>query len=103
MLARSVLQHRWAISPRDTDAPAWINAAHREWEARRMGVYAAMIDRMDQQIGRVLEALRRLGQYDDTLGASAFLIWLPRNGHTNRISHESNLARVIRALRGGSA
>lgn len=32
-----------------------------------MAVYAAQVDRMDQQIGRVLQALRRLGKYEDTL------------------------------------
>jgi len=33
----------------------------------RMAVYAAMIDRMDQGIGRVLAALRETGRFDDTL------------------------------------
>ena len=32
-----------------------------------MAVYAAMVDRMDQSIGRLVDALKRLGQFDDTL------------------------------------
>ena len=67
MQARGVLQHKWAISPRDKDAPAWGDVKFKDWEASRMAVYAAQIDRMDQQIGRVLKALQRLGQYDDTM------------------------------------
>lgn len=66
-LQRGVLQHKWALSPRDADAPAWDGAPNQAWEARRMAVYAAQIDRMDQQIGRVLDTLRRLGKHDDTL------------------------------------
>jgi arylsulfatase A-like enzyme len=67
MLSRGVLQHKWSLSPRDPDAPAWADAPHRQWEAARMAVYAAQVDRMDQQIGRVLDTLRRLGKLDDTL------------------------------------
>jgi len=67
MLQRGVLQHKWALSGRDAAAPAWKDAPHRQWEAARMAVYAAQVDRMDQQIGRVLETLKRLGKYEDTL------------------------------------
>ena len=67
MLGRGVLQHPWAISPRDADAPAWGRSSHHDWEASRMAVYAAMVDRMDQSIGRVLAALDRLGQRENTL------------------------------------
>ncbi|MDV6030264.1 MAG: arylsulfatase [Phycisphaera sp. RhM] len=35
--------------------------------ARRMAIYAAMIDRMDQQIGRVIENLKAAGELDHTL------------------------------------
>jgi len=75
MLARGVLQHRWAISPRDSAAPSWGDAGAKDWEASRMAVYAAMIDRMDQAVGRVVAALRRLGQLDDTL-----ILFLSDNG-----------------------
>ena len=35
--------------------------------ARRMAIYAAMIDRMDQQIGRILNDLKCKGEFDNTL------------------------------------
>lgn len=36
-------------------------------EVRRMAIYAAMVDRMDRNIGRVLAALRKSGQMDNTI------------------------------------
>jgi arylsulfatase len=40
-----------------------------------MEVYAAMIDRMDQAIGRMVEALKNTGQYENTL-----ILYLQDNG-----------------------
>ena len=40
-----------------------------------MATYAAMVDRMDQSIGRLISALKRLGQFDDTL-----ILFLSDNG-----------------------
>src|SRR5262249_30243877 len=53
-------QTGWA----DRDNPAWdaLAADRRADLARRMAVYAAMIDRMDQAIGRVVADLRENGE-----------------------------------------
>jgi arylsulfatase len=88
MRSKEILQHRWPISPRDSEVAAWKDTQHREWEARRMGVYAAMVDRMDQQIGRVLDALRRLGQLDDTL-----VLFLSDNGGCAELMREDGWAK----------
>ena len=53
MNGRSILQQPWDISPRDEAAPPWSRVENKAWEAHRMAVYAAMIDRMDQSIGRL--------------------------------------------------
>lgn len=55
------------LSPRDERVPAWNSARDQEWEANRMATYAAMVDRMDQGIGRILAQLRASGVADDTL------------------------------------
>ena len=55
--------------------PAWEDEEHKAWQARRMEVYAAQIDRMDQGIGRVLDALRETGQWENTL-----IVFLADNG-----------------------
>jgi len=57
----------WELTPRDQRVPAWDDEPLKEWNERRMEVYAAMIDNMDQGIGRIVEAVRKKGQLDDTL------------------------------------
>lgn len=75
MNGRGVLQNPWAISPRDAQAPAFAEVPEPDWEAERMAVYAAQVDRMDQGIGRVVAALTRLGLLEDTL-----ILFLADNG-----------------------
>ncbi len=47
----------------------------RAWESSRMEVYAAMVDNMDQNIGRLLKALEDLGVDENTI-----VIFLSDNG-----------------------
>ena len=47
--------------------PAWKKASHKDWEAERMAVYAAQVDCLDRNIGRVLRALREAGAENNTL------------------------------------
>ncbi|WP_405051356.1 arylsulfatase [Sphingomonas sp. LC-1] len=46
---------------------ASLSKAERAIEARKMEVYAAMVDRMDQNVGRVIAALKAQGRYDNTI------------------------------------
>lgn len=55
------------LAPRDERVPAWSLARDQEWEANRMATHAAMVDRMDQGIGKILAQLRTSGVADDTL------------------------------------
>ena len=77
MRALGVTGPRHALSARPESVPAWQEATGRDEWARLMAVYAAMIDRMDQGIGRVLRALDETGQRDDTL-----VVFLSDNGGT---------------------
>jgi arylsulfatase len=54
----------WELSP---PPKKWADVEHKAWEARCMEVYAAQIDRMDQGIGKILDALKETGRLDDTL------------------------------------
>lgn len=63
------------LSERDPRVPAWESVADPAWEASRMETYAAQVDRMDQGIGRLLDALERTGRLDNTL-----IIFLSDNG-----------------------
>lgn len=62
-----IIDRRWPLTPRDPQAPAWEDAADKEELDLRMAVYAAQIDRMDQNVGRILERLRANGVEDNTL------------------------------------
>ena len=62
-----ILDESWKMAPRDQDSFPWEDAKNKEWESLRMAVYAAQIDRMDQGIGRILEALDSAGVRDNTL------------------------------------
>src|SRR5262249_44431487 len=57
------------LSERTPGVPSWDSLDAKEqdaWDAR-MAVHAAMVDRMDREIGRVLDQLRKDGQSDNTL------------------------------------
>jgi arylsulfatase len=60
-----VLDEQWSMSPRDDRAD--VTGEHAEWERRCMEVYAAMVDSMDQGIGRIVEALQETEQLQNTL------------------------------------
>ncbi len=73
---------------------SWDNLTPEEkaFEAKKMEVYAAMIDRMDQNIGRVLEELERLGQLENSIvffvsdnGASAEVVNLKNDNDDGEI------------------
>ena len=55
--------------PRLPTVPAWEELAPevQAVEAREMETYAAMVDNLDHHIGRILEHLRQIGEYDNTL------------------------------------
>jgi arylsulfatase A-like enzyme len=75
------------LSPRSkfTNHGETVNAENPPWDslpddrradlAMRMAIYAAMIDRMDQNVGRVTAELRAKGELDDTL-----ILFLSDNG-----------------------
>jgi arylsulfatase A-like enzyme len=52
-----------------------LNQQEQQFSARTMEVYAAMVDRMDQNVGRVIEHLKQTKQYDNTI-----IIFLSDNG-----------------------
>ena len=62
-----IVSNRWPLTPRDRSVVEWKDAPNKEWQQRRMEVYAAQVDRLDQGVGRILEAIRRTGEEDNTL------------------------------------
>ena len=65
--ASGILSDKWEISPRNASAGAWQDESNKDWEDLKMATYAAMIDRMDQGIGRILDKVREMGAEENTL------------------------------------
>ena len=64
-LEMDLIDPKWKLSPRD--AEAWKDAKNKAWEIRLMEAYAAMVDRLDQGLGKVIGALEKRKMLDNTL------------------------------------
>lgn len=56
----------WKLSEGESRSYSWESANHK-FEDHRMAVYAAMIDSVDQNIGRLIEVLKDTGEDQNTL------------------------------------
>jgi len=67
----------WKLSPRDERVPAWdsLEADQKEDLDLRMAVYAAMVDRVDQNIGKLVAFLKENNVFENTL-----ILFLSDNG-----------------------
>lgn len=79
-----LVKREWGLSPRAnyprlsegaSVLEAWSDAPDKPWQARRMAVYAAMVECMDRGVGRILDALAKRGIERKTL-----VIFLSDNG-----------------------
>ncbi|MDA8744286.1 arylsulfatase [Rubripirellula amarantea] len=69
MLKLGIIDERWRMSPRDSRIEPWdeVNDSHKKFLLPMVEVYAAMIDRLDQNIGRLVDNLEANGELDNTL------------------------------------
>jgi arylsulfatase A-like enzyme len=67
-VAMGLIDRRWPLSPRLPDSPAWDSLTPEEKDRfdQMMAIYAAMIDRVDQNVGRLVDHLRQQGTLDHT-------------------------------------
>jgi arylsulfatase len=65
------------LPARTAFAPPWdaLSSDAKRRSARRMELYAAMVENLDHHVGRLLQFLKDSGHYDDTL-----ILFLPDNG-----------------------
>ncbi len=75
LVEMGLVDKEWGISDRDDICPEWSQETDRERYDRKMAVYAAMVDRMDQGIGKVLNKIGELGKEENTL-----VLFLSDNG-----------------------
>lgn len=87
------------LGPDEVNRPLpWteLTEKQRKFQAAKMEIHAAMVDRMDREIGRVLEQLRASGVFDNTL-----ILFLSDNGASAEIMVRD--AGHDRAAKPGSA
>ena len=71
------------LGPNEVNRPlVWkeLSREQQEFQANKMAVHAAMVDRMDQEIGRILAQLRKAEMLDNTL-----VVFLSDNGASAEI------------------
>ncbi|HUV71269.1 MAG TPA: arylsulfatase [Terracidiphilus sp.] len=85
-----LLPEKWALTERDLRVPPWQLAAHKEWEIRRMAVYAAQIECLDHNIGKIVAELKMKGAYENTL----ILFMSDNGGNLEELSEPGPLANA---------
>lgn len=72
-----IVDARWPLSPRPNDVPAWDSLSPEEQDRydHLMAIYAAMLDCVDQSVGRLVAGLKERGMYENTL-----ILFLSDNG-----------------------
>lgn len=75
MTNMGLIKKQWKLSPLDQYSLSWNEIEDKDAWDLKMAVYAAMVDRMDQNIGRILAKLSEIGEEDNTL-----LLFLSDNG-----------------------
>ncbi|MCM2373137.1 arylsulfatase [Aporhodopirellula aestuarii] len=78
------------LGPDEVNRPLpWneLNESQQQFQATKMAIHAAMVDRMDQEIGRIIDQLKSMNAFDNTLilfasdnGASAEIM-VRHGGH----------------------
>ncbi|MBA4148930.1 MAG: arylsulfatase [Verrucomicrobia bacterium] len=67
-----LMDPKWKTTPTIGE---WDSVKRKNWESRCMEAYAAMIDNMDQGIGRIVDQLKKDGRFENTL-----ILFLQDNG-----------------------
>lgn len=75
MISLGLFDAKIRLSERDADSIPWADEDQQDEMELRMAVHAAMVDSMDQNVGRLLTALDELGVAENTL-----IIFLSDNG-----------------------
>ena len=75
--AMALVHAKAAMPPRHPMLPAWdsLDADDKALQARGMEVYAGLVSNMDYHVGRMLDFLRDIGEYDNTI-----VLFLSDNG-----------------------
>jgi arylsulfatase A-like enzyme len=75
-----ILPKNQKLPPQLESIKAWatLTAEEKRIESRKMELYAAMVDNLDEQVGRLIEFLKKEGLYENTL-----IVFMSDNGAGN--------------------
>jgi arylsulfatase A-like enzyme len=78
-----------------TDAKSWTSMSNEErsFSAKTMEIYAAMVERMDYNVGRLIDYLRRTNKFDNT-----FILFMSDNGAEGAILEALPLQSVDKSI-----
>lgn len=64
-----IVDAKWPLAPRPKDVPAWDSLSEEDKDRydHLMAIYAAMIDCIDQSVGRMIAGLKERGVFENTL------------------------------------
>jgi len=79
-LKMGIMKPEWKLSPRDAAVKAWseLSTEDKKIEDLTMAVFAAMIDRVDQNIARLMSKLEKLGKLG--VAGNTLFLFLSDNG-----------------------
>ena len=68
-LESGLIPAKYKLSQRPFHIPAWktLSTEEKQWESDRMEVFAAMVDVLDENVGRLVGYLKKKNFLDDTL------------------------------------
>jgi len=77
LIELGIIDEEWQLPGFEKDIQSWdkMSNAEKQHMVKRMAIYAAQIDNMDQGIGQIVTSLKETGQYDNTL-----ILFLSDNG-----------------------
>jgi arylsulfatase len=77
-----LIKKDWPLSPRDPRVLPWAKAPNKAWQANRMATYAAMVEHLDANVGKIMAELSAKNVASNTL-----VLFLSDNGACDEVVH----------------
>ncbi len=95
-----LIDDRFMLSLETYDTWSSLSDSMKQVEDLKMAVYSAMIDRVDQKVGELLQKIEDMGESENTLvlfmsdnGSSAEVVKIPGNGKIGTVGQWTSLGR----------
>jgi len=93
-----LIDKRFMLSQEIYDPWSSLSDSLKEVEDLKMAIYSAMIDRVDQKVGKILNKIESMGELENTLvlfmsdnGSSAEVVRIPGDGKIGTLGHWTSL------------